>query len=88
MQHQFVISEVALCDESSYFPLLKELRHPIKKLNKIQTVDNECFRWYLVRYLNRVNKNFAKSRNVDEQLAKQFGFTDVNFHIFKKTMLK
>ena len=49
LQRQVVISEIALCEGSSYFPLPKKLRNPIKGLINIQSEDNECFRWCLVR---------------------------------------
>ena len=58
IQHQLVISEIASCEGTCYFPFPTELRNPMK--------DNECFRWCLVRYLNPVNKNPAKIRNVNK----------------------
>ena len=70
IQHQLVISEIASCKECSYFPLPKKLRNPVKGSAKIKNEGNECFRWCLVRYLNPVNKNPAKIRNVDKELAK------------------
>ena len=44
MQHQLVVSEIALCGWSSYFPLPKEKRNPVKGLSNIQLEDDECFR--------------------------------------------
>ena len=44
LQHQPVISEIAPCKGSSYFPLLKESRNPMKGLMNIQNKDNECIR--------------------------------------------
>ena len=41
---QRVISEITPCEESSCFPLHKELRNPMKGLINIQDEDNECFR--------------------------------------------
>ena len=61
---QRVISEITPCEESSDFPLHKELRNPKKGLINIQDEDNECFRWCLVRYFNPIKKNQAKITNV------------------------
>ena len=42
----------------------------MKGLINIQSEDNECFRWCLVRYYINVKKNPAKIRNVDKEFAK------------------
>ena len=39
------------------------MRVVINILNK----DDDCFRWCLVRYVNPVNKNLAKIKNVDKE---------------------
>ena len=54
------------------------IKQPKKKSNK----------WCLVRYLNPVNKNPAKIRNVDRELAKQLNFKGVKFPIYKKEYAK
>ena len=54
----------------------------------IQNEDNECLRRRSVRYLNPVNKNPAKIKNVDEKYARQFVFKDVKFLIHKKGSAK
>ena len=36
--------EIAPFEGSSYFPLPKELRNPMKGLTNIQNKNNECFR--------------------------------------------
>ena len=65
--NQLVNPEIAPCVASSYFSLPKELRSTIKGLLiYIQNKDNGYFRWGLVRYVNPVNKNLAKIRNVDK----------------------
>ena len=56
----------------------------MKGLINIQNKDNECFRWYLVRYLNCVNKNPAEIRYVDRKFAKQLSFEGVKFSVDKK----
>ena len=43
----------------------------MKGFINIQNKDSRCFRWYLVKYLNPVNKNTAKIINVDEELEEQ-----------------
>ena len=42
----------------------------------------------MLRYLNLVNKNPAKIRNVDKEFAKQFCFRSINFLFLKRSMLK
>ena len=66
------------------FPLLQELNNAMRWLINIQNVDNECFRWCLVRYLNPVTKNVAKIRNVDRTFAKQFNFKGGLKFLFNK----
>ena len=44
IQHQLVISKLPTGERSSYFPLPKELRYPVKGLSNIQHEDNESFR--------------------------------------------
>lgn len=66
------------------FPLLQELNNAMRGLINIQNVDNECFRWCLVRYLNPVTKNVAKIRNVDRTFAKQFNFKGSLKFLFNK----
>ena len=41
IQHQLIISEIAPYERSSYFPLPKELRNPMKGLVNVQNEDNE-----------------------------------------------
>ena len=77
-----------LCRNSSYFPLPKKLRNTMKGLINIQNDDDECFKWWLVRYLNHVNKNSAKIWNFDEELAKQLTFKVVNFLVHKRNYAK
>ena len=59
LRHERVISEIAPCEGSSYFALPEELNNSAKGLINIQNDDNECFRWFLARYLNPVDKNPA-----------------------------
>ena len=49
----------------------------MKGLINIQNEDNECFRWCLARYLNFVNKNPGKIRNIDSEFVNQPNFKGV-----------
>ena len=44
LRRQLVISEVAPCKGSCYFPVPEELTNSIRKLIIVQNNDNECFR--------------------------------------------
>ena len=55
IDHTISISKYNPLAGSSYIKLSKELDHPRKGLINIQNIDdNECCKWSLVRYLNRV----------------------------------
>ena len=56
----------------------------MKGLINIQKTYNECFKWFLVRYINQVNKNPAEIRNVDKEFAKQINFKGVKLCVHKK----
>ena len=50
---------------STYINLPKKLDHPRRHLFNIQNInDNECLKWYLVRYLHRTNHNPKRIRKV------------------------
>ena len=88
IQCQLVISDIASCEGSFYFPLPKELRNPMKGLINIQNEDKESIRSCLCRYLNPVNKNSAEIRNFDKEFAKQLDLKSIKFTVHKKTMQK
>ena len=69
LQQQLIISKIAPCERKSNSQLPKEIKNLMKGLIKGQNKNNECFRWCLVRYLNPVNKNAAKIRNVDKRFT-------------------
>ena len=71
IQHQLVISEITPCEGSSYFPLPKERRNSRERVSNVQNKNNEGFKRCLVISLNPVNKNPAKIRNIDNELAKR-----------------
>ena len=84
IQHRLIISEIAPCEGSSYFPLAKQDKNPMKGLINIQLKDNECFRWRLVISLNPVNKNPAKNTNADNEFAKQLDFKAITLPVHEK----
>ena len=65
---------------SSYIKLPKELNHLRKELINIQDiVNNECFKWNIVRYLNPANHHPARITKADEDFAKKIDFKDIKF---------
>ena len=56
----------------------------MKGLIIIQNEHNECFLSCLFRYLNPVNKNLAKIRNIDKGFAKKLDFKGVKFPVHKR----
>ena len=44
IQYQLIFSETAPCEDSSYFPLPKELRNPMKGLINTQNEHKERFK--------------------------------------------
>ena len=58
IDHTISISKYNPLTGSSYIKLPKELDHPRKALINVQNADdNDCFKWYLVRYLNAADHN-------------------------------
>ena len=41
--------------------------------------DNECFNWYMARYLHLANHNPARIRNIDEILADELDYEDTKY---------
>lgn len=80
----FVFQKSLLVKEVLISHYLKKLRNPMKGLINTQSKNNKCFRWSLVRCLNPVNRNPAKSRNVDRKFVKQLNFEGVDFLVHKK----
>ena len=67
---------------SSYINLSKELENPRKELANIQNIDdNECFKWYLVRYLNPVDYQSARITKADKDFANRLDFKDIKFPV-------
>ena len=57
IQHQHLVSEIALCEGNFYFPLPKKLIHPMKGLINIQNEEDEWFRMFL---LSQILKSFKQ----------------------------
>lgn len=66
---------------SSYIELPDEFDHPKKGLINIQNqnVDDECFRWCLIRYLNPVDRNPARIERVNKKSDKQLDLKEIEF---------
>ena len=57
---------------ANFFLSRPELDHPRKGLIRVQNMDdNHCFRLLVIRYLNPLDKNRAKSKQMIE-FVKQF----------------
>ena len=74
----FAISNFNSLGGSSYIKLPKELDHPWKGLiNILDTDDNECFKWFLFRYLNQPADHNPKTiTKADKFFAKRLDFKD------------
>ena len=67
---------------SCYIELPKELNHPRNGLINIQNIhDNECFKWYLVRYLHPVDHNPKRITKTDDGFSKKLDFKDIKFPV-------
>lgn len=52
-------------------------------------MDNkECFKWFLIRYLNPADRNPAKIIRVDRELIKQLDFKRIKFPVEVKNCHK
>lgn len=57
---------------SSYIKLNKIIRQSKKKVINIQNIDeNDCFKWYLIRYLNPSNHDPARITKAEKNLLKK-----------------
>ena len=67
--------------KTSYIKLRKELDHPRKGLINMQNIDNECFKWCLVRYLNPADHHPARITKSDKYFTKRIDFNDIKFQV-------
>ena len=54
----------------------------------IQNKNNECFRYYLFRFLNPAKKKQQKKKKKKKEFAKQLNFKQVKFPVYKKVYAK
>ena len=69
---------------SSYIPLAAELQNSIKGLVNLKNEDNECFRWYHVRYLNPQEKDVQGIKMTDRKMVEELNYQGVEFPIATK----
>ena len=43
--------------------------------------DNECFKWYIVRYFHPAIRNPARTTKADKDFAQKFNFKEIEFSI-------
>ena len=74
IDHTISISKYNPLAGSSYIKLLKELDHARNGL-----INNEWFKWCLVRYLNPADHNPRRITKADKDFAKRLDFKDIKF---------
>ena len=47
----------------------------------MQNIDNECFKWCLVRYLNPADHHPARITKSDKYFTKRIDFNDIKFQV-------
>ena len=58
-------------------------------MTNIQNSDNnECFKWYLVKYLNPTDHNLRRITKADKDFAKKHDFKDIKFPVKIRDTLK
>ena len=50
--------------------------------------DNECFRWYLVRYIKPANHDSARITKADRDFPKSLDFKDIKFPVKTRNIHK
>ena len=65
-----------------------ELRNSTKGLIKLQNIDNECFRWCLIRHLNPQQKYPQRIKKCDKECIKNLDYMDVTFPVAQKDYRK
>ena len=60
----------------------KELDHPRKgSINILNTDNNKCFKWCLVRYWNPADYNPRSITKTDQDFTKRLDLTDMKFPV-------
>ena len=73
---------------SSYIELPPELRNSVKGLIKLQNINNECFRWCLIRHLNPQQKYSQRIKKCDKECIKNLDYMDIIFPVAQKDYRK
>ena len=82
IDHTINISKYNPLAGSSYIKLPKWLDLPWIGFINIQNIDdNECFKWFLVRYLNLANHHPARIAKAGKHFAKTLDFKDIKFPV-------
>ena len=69
---------------SSYLPLPKELRNPMKGLINLQNEDEKCFLWCHVRHLNPQKKHPERIKLTDKESIKKLDYSGISFPVSYK----
>ena len=54
----------------------------------VQNIDNECFKWCLVRYLHPADHNPMRIRKADKDFPKRLDFKDTEFPVKTRNIHK
>ena len=82
IDHNINISSCNHLAGSSCIKLTKELDHPQKGLTNIQNFnDNQCFKWFLIRYLNPADHHSVRVRKVGRIFESKLDFKDIKFPV-------
>ena len=85
ISHTIGVSKYKPSAGSSYIKLPETLDHPRKGLINIQNInDNECFKWFLIRYLHPTDHNPKIIRKVHKLCGDNFDFKDIKFPVKEK----
>ena len=86
--HHLNLAQYKPIKGSSYIQLPQELRNSAKGLINIKNIDNECFRWCHIRYLNPQNKDPQRIKKCDKAYINKLDYTEVDFPVNIKQINK
>ena len=78
------ISQYAPLVGSSFIEFPKELKNSKKGLINLRNIDNKCFIWCHVRYLNPVSDNASRIKRIDKKIARTLDYGRVEFPVKAK----
>ena len=84
LDHYLNIIEYTPLRGSSYIPLPKELRNPMKGLINLQNEDEKCFLWCHVRHLNPEKKHPERIKLTDKESIKKLDYSGISFPVSYK----